>query len=128
MASYTDAALLDKLSRFLADENTTYDARCALAAFLDARPIYSKPTSYISDIEQRLELLRDIQQEYEKIKYESDVTAVLWSTLIVIPLERLRHLRDSFLSNFEMASEALSRSNSVMPMLLKVCMLPYIIC
>jgi hypothetical protein len=129
MASHTDADLSDKLSRFLADENTTHDARCALAAFLDARPIYSKPTSYISDLEQRLELIRDIQQEYEKFKYESDVTAVLWSALMVIPLERLRYLREFFLSNFEIASEALSHStNNVMPMLLKVCMLPYIIC
>ena len=67
----------DKLSRFLDDENTTLEARNALVAFLDARSIYSKPTSYISDIEQRLPLLREIQQEYKKFKLESDFTAAL---------------------------------------------------
>jgi hypothetical protein len=77
IASNTNAAISDKLSRFLDDENTTLEARNALVAFLDARSIYSKPTSYISDIEQRLPLLREIQQEYEKFKLESDFTAAL---------------------------------------------------
>src|SRR5579862_2477171 len=94
MASHSEEAISVKFSRFFADENTNPEDRLALIAFLEARPKYSKPTSYISDIEQRLELLREIRQECEKAKYEIEFTAALWSVLMVIPLERLRSLRD----------------------------------
>jgi hypothetical protein len=127
MASLTDADFSIELSRFLADKNTTLEDRLGLMAYLKARPTYSKPTSYISDIEQRLELLREIQQEYTKSEIELDSTAALWSALMVIPLERLRSLRDSLrnLSDSPWPEGALSKIADKIPMLLKVCMLPY---
>jgi hypothetical protein len=100
MASQTDAAISVKFSQFLADKNTKPEDRLALTAFLEARPAYSKPTSYISDIEQRLELLREIQQECEKNGFELNFTAVLWSALMIAPLEQLRSLRDRSLNDF----------------------------
>jgi hypothetical protein len=114
----TEQALSAELSRFLADKNTQSEDLLALRAFLRARPAYSKPTSYISDIEQRLELLRDIRQEWEKAAIQMEFTAVLWSALMVIPLEQLRDIRDN--------PFALSILKGVIPnttMLLKVCML-----
>ncbi len=65
MASDSEEAISVEFSQFLADENTNPEDR-ALRAFLKARPKYSKPTSYISDIEQRLQLLREIQQKCEE--------------------------------------------------------------
>src|SRR5580700_4329097 len=116
----TKEALVVQLSQFLADKNTKPEDLLALTAFLEARPAYSKPTSYISDIEQRLELLQEMRQECEKAKYEIEFTATLWSVLMVVPLERLRSLRDSpFLAG------TLDGIISNIPMLLKVCMLYY---
>ncbi len=114
----TDEALFVLLFQFLADENTQPEDLLALTAFLEARPAYSEPTSYISDIEQRLELLRGIRQECKKAKYEMEFTAALWSVLMVIPLERLRSVRDS---PFLMATLESSKTN--ITILLKVCML-----
>jgi hypothetical protein len=57
----TEADFSAKLSQFLSSKTTNPQDLLALKSFLDARPTYSKPTSYISDIEQRLELLREIR-------------------------------------------------------------------
>lgn len=120
MASDTEADFSIKLSQFLASKNTNLEDRLALKAFLDARPTYSKPTSYVSDIEQRLELLREIQQECEKARYRLEFTAALWSVLMVAPLEQLRYLRDS---PFRSLASTLDGVISNISMLLKVCML-----
>jgi hypothetical protein len=125
MASHTEADISVEVSRFLADENTTLEDRLGLIAYLKASPTYSKPTSYISNIEQRLELLREIRQDCEKHDCELDSTAVLWSALMVVPLERLRSLRDCYLNNSLGLAAVLDTIASRMPMLLKVCMLPY---
>jgi hypothetical protein len=120
MASDSEAAISVKVSRFLADENTNPEYRLALIAFLEARPKYSKPTSYISDIEQRLQLLREIQQKCEKHVVDLESTAALWSALMVAPLDRLRYYRDS---NTEGLLATLNSVAMNMPILLKVCML-----
>ena len=120
MASNTDAAISVKFSQFLAVENTHPEDRLALIAFLEARPAYSKPTSYVSDIEQRLQLLQEIQQKCEKHVFDLDSTAALWSALMVAPLERLRSLRDRDPEGLLATLNIIAMN---MPMLLKVCML-----
>jgi hypothetical protein len=122
MASDSEAALSVKVSRFLADKNTNPEDRLALIEFLDASPEYSKPTSYISDIEQRLQLLREIQQKCAKHLFDLESTAALWSALMVAPLERLRYYCDV---NTDGLWSMLNMIAMNMPMLLKVCMLYY---
>ena len=108
-----------KVSEFLADETTQLEDRQALVAFLDARPAYSKPTSYISDIEQRLQLLREIQQKCHNYHLDKDSTAALWSALMVVPLERLRFYRNSESGMIWGLFEAIANH---IPLLLKLCM------
>jgi hypothetical protein len=118
----TKDPLLAKVCRFLANQNTRPEDLLALTAFVEARPAYSEPTSYISDVEQRLELLQEIRQKCEQAKYDIGLTAALWSVLMIIPLEQLRSLRDRpFLVG------SLEGILSNIPMLLKVCMLPLLL-
>ena len=121
MSSDSEAiAISVEVSRFIADETTNPEDRLALVAFLKARPKYSESTNYISDIEQRLQLLREIQQKCENHALDLDSTSVLWSAMMVAPLERLRYFRDM---DFEGLASALNIIAIKLPMLLKVCML-----
>ena len=120
-----DRLALSATLKFLASKNTNLEDRLAHSAFLEARPTYSKPTHFVSDIEQRLALLGEIRQEFEKHNLESDCTAELWSALMVVPLEQLRSLRDHCWNDFGGLVLLLDSAASRIPILLKVCMLPY---
>ncbi|KAK7422545.1 hypothetical protein QQX98_001568 [Neonectria punicea] len=84
------------LDRFLHDTATRPEDVRALRAFLRASPRRQEPTtSYIDNLETRIQLLRDIQRDFERHRgIKAYLTAALWSLFMVAPLAKVRWLRD----------------------------------
>lgn len=88
-----------KLEEFLSDSSTRLEHISALISFLEARPRCPQPTSYIEALETRLDLLRDVRKSCEAyLKATTSFPAVTWAFLLVVPLDRLRLLRDELSS------------------------------
>ncbi|KPM43394.1 hypothetical protein AK830_g3202 [Neonectria ditissima] len=93
-------SVLADLDYFLRSSTTRPDDVRALQTFLRASPRRQEPTSCIGDLEVRIQLLRDIQRDFEKYNvwsWNQDrhyVTAALWASFMVAPLDGVRLIRD----------------------------------
>jgi hypothetical protein len=98
----------------------------ALRAFLRDERRYQKPTSYISDLETRLELLRDIRLDCNRRQMEQKFfTAALWAAFMVAPLDKLRQFRDQLRqsSTAILVNSCIKALHRELPVAMKLCKL-----
>ncbi|KAI2619267.1 hypothetical protein GGR54DRAFT_647936 [Hypoxylon sp. NC1633] len=118
-------SIQEKLDSFLERHSTHPDDRRALIAFLDADPRRASATSYFEQIEERLELARQLKELIEVrsksigVKKPPSTTAAFWSTMMVVDLPVLRATIQRLAASPE-PLELIVLSSAKLPLLFKL--------